>query len=202
VIDGFYASPLPGLLLWAALYCSDFLFTMVCARLYQTGVRERLTFEGSYEITPYYQKEVDRLRLLSPRFLVALTATAAVQVALWWLTMRVVSLPGVYLFALGSMVLSQVSVHLRHIRNFFLFRAIVAGNGITGRITYARPVMLRLSAVEFFAFAAAYAVIYLMTQSWFVLGGVVVCLSIGVNHRQLADRHVSEDASTGTPVRS
>lgn len=189
MIEPFIASPWPGLLLWAALYCSDFLFTMVCARLYQNGVRERFAFEGSYEITPYYQKDVDGLRLLSPRFLVALAAVSAVQFALWWLTMRELFLPQVYFFALGMLVLSQVSVHLRHIRNFFLFRAIVAGDGITGHIAYARPVMLRMSAVEFFTFAAAYAVIYLMTNSWFVLGGVVVCLSIGMNHRQLAEKH-------------
>ena len=181
--DAFYASPLPGILLWAALYVSDFLFTMLCARMYKDGAANQVHFEGSYEITPYYQKEVDALRLVSPRFLVALAATCALQLALFF-------------FALGAMVLIESTVHIRHLRNFFLFRAILANDGITGRIEYARPVMLRMSAVELFSFSAAYGVIYLMTGSWFVLGGVVSCLLVAINHRQLAQKHVPRTAET------
>jgi len=192
VVDAFSASPWPGILLWAALYVSDFLFTMLCARLYRVGAGQQISFEGSYEITPYYQKEVDAVRLLSPRFVLALVALSAAQFALWWLTMKALFVPQLYFFGLGAMVLVQLTVHVRHIRNYFLFRAVLAGEGITGRIEYARPVMLRMSAAEFFAFAGAYAVIYLMTTSWFVLGGVFMCLSVGVNHRQLARQHVPQ----------
>jgi len=199
VIDAFYASPWPGVLFWAALYISDFLFTMVCARLYQAGAGQRIHFEGSYEITPYYQKEVDALRLFSPRFILVLVCASAVQFALWWLTMKALFVPQLYFFGLGAMVLVQLTVHVRHLRNYFLFRAILAGDGITGRIEYARPVMLRMSAVELFAFAAAYAVIYLMTASWFVLGGVVVCISVGINHRQLARKHVADAVTSAVP---
>src|SRR5262245_41701386 len=159
---------------------------MLCARMYKDGAANQVHFEGSYEITPYYQKEVDALRLVSPRFLVALAATCALQLALWLMTMRVLFVPQLFFFALGAMVLIEVTVHIRHVRNFFLFRAILANDGITGRIEYARPVMLRMSAVELFSFSAAYGVIYLMTGSWFVLGGVVSCLLVAINHRQLA----------------
>jgi hypothetical protein len=190
VIDAFYASPWPGILLWAAWYVSDFLFTMVCARLYQAGASTQIHFEGSYEITPYYQKEVDALRLVSPRFLVALAASCALLFALWWMTMKVLFVPQLFFFGFGALVLIQVTVHIRHLRNFFLFRAILANDGISGRIEYARPVMLRMSSVELFSFSVAYAVIYLMTGSWFVLGGVVACLSVGINHRQLAQKFV------------
>jgi hypothetical protein len=204
VIDAFSASPWTGVLLWAALYISDFLFTMLCARLYKAGARQQIHFEGSYEITPYYQKEVDAIRLLSPRFVIALVTSSAVQFALWWLTMRVIVVPQLYFFGLGAMVLVQLTVHVRHLRNYFLFRAILAGDGITGRIEYARPVMLRMSAVEMFAFAAVYAVIYLITDSWFVLGGVFVCLSVGLNHHALASNHVAAAAvaSKDAAVRS
>lgn len=190
--QSFISQPWPGVLLWAALYCSDFFFTMACARMYQGGARERISFEGSFEITPYYQEDVDALRLFSPRFLIALTGISAMQAAVWWLTTQALFLPQVYLFVLGMLVLSQVSVHLRHIRNYFLFRAIVTGSGISGCIAYARPVILRISAIEFFAFAAAYTVIYALTSSPFVLGGVVICLSIGANHWLLAARHTLE----------
>ena len=98
-------------------------------------------------------KDVDRLRLFSPRFLLAMAATCSLQALLWWLTIGVamsghgVFMPDGYLFGLGAMVLVQLTVHVRHLRNYILFRAVVAGDGISGRIEYRRPIMLRLSSV-------------------------------------------------------
>ena len=192
LLDLFFASPWPGVLLWAALYTSDLLFTMACARLYQEGGRDHIMFEGSFEITPYYQKDVDRLRRFSPRFLLAMAATCTVQAFLWWLTIGVaingygVFMPDGYLFGLGAMVLVQLTVHVRHLRNYILFRAVAAGDGISGRIEYRRPIMLRLSSVELLAFTVVYAVIFAFTESWFVLGGVVACGALSLNHRLLS----------------
>ncbi len=67
-LEHFWAAPL----LWGALYISDYRMTLICARLYQAGVHEKMTFEGSYEITPFYQKDIDTLRRLSPRFVTVL----------------------------------------------------------------------------------------------------------------------------------
>jgi hypothetical protein len=187
----FYASPWPGLVLWSALYISDFLMTMTCARLYQKGAREHIAFEGSYEITPYYQKDVDSLRLISPRFVLALVATCAIQAALWFLTMRTGIAPEAYVFAVGMMVTIQLTIHVRHIRNLFLFRAVLAREGISGRIEYGRPTMLRLSAVELFAFAGLYAFLFAVTLSWFILGGVVICVVTALNHRTLSARQTT-----------
>jgi hypothetical protein len=103
--------------------------------------------------------------------------------------------PQLYLFTLGGSLLIECTIHVRHLRNLFLFRAILADNGIAGRIEYARPIMLRLSAEEFFAFAAAYAIIFLVTESWFVFGGVMTCVSTGINHRTLARRYIDAGAS-------
>lgn len=64
-----------GPLLWAASYVSDFLLTLSCARMYRA--QDMIVFEGSYEITPLFQADVDALRQISPRFLVALIASTA-----------------------------------------------------------------------------------------------------------------------------
>ena len=188
LLDLFFLSPWPGVLLWAALYTSDLLFTMACARLYQQGGRERITFEGSFEITPYYQKDVDHLRRFSPRFLFAMAATCGIQALLWHLTMGDVFLPEWYLFGLGAMTIAQLTIHVRHLRNLFLFRAIAANDGISGHIEYTRPVMLRLSAVELLSFAVVYAVLFAVTESMFVLGGATACGALAVNHRLLAKK--------------
>ena len=189
LMEVLYDGPWLGLLVWAALYTSDLVFTMTCARLYQQGAREFVVFEGSYEITPYYQNDVDRLRLFSPRFFAALAATSGLQALLWFLTMRTLVLPDFYLFAVGAMVLVELTIHVRHVRNLFLFRSLVAGEGITGHIEYPRPIMLRMSAIEIAAFAGLYAVLFVVTESWFLLGGAAACLSLAVNHLKLSRTH-------------
>ncbi len=85
-------------------------------------------------------------------------------------------------------MLVQLTVHVRHLRNYILFRAVAAGDGISGRIEYRRPIMLRLSSVELLAFAVVYAVIFAFTESWFVLGGVFACGALSLNHRLLSRR--------------
>src|SRR5262249_39450331 len=110
-----------GLLLWTLLYCSDYYLTLACARMYRDRVREMIAFEGSYEITPYYQQDVDALRKLSPRFIRALALSLLALSLIWWLSMQL-RVSGLYWFALGAMTLVQVPVHTRHLKNFFFFR--------------------------------------------------------------------------------
>jgi hypothetical protein len=183
--DVFWETPWPGLLIWVALYVSDYYLTIACARMYQNGAREVIRFEGSYEITPYFQKDVDRLGLFSRRFLFALIAAAIVLVLVWWLAQQL-PWPGAYAFLLGSMIGQELAVHVRHIRNFALFKATLAGEGVQGKIEYSRRTMLRLSATEFLAFAGLFLLCAIVTWSPFILGSTVGCLSIAINHRKLA----------------
>jgi hypothetical protein len=174
-------SPWPGIIVWSALYCSDWLLTLTCARLYRRGVSEMFVFEGSYEITPMFQVEVDKLRWLSPRFLIALTITAAML----WLMWRA-DTPGVFSFALGALICVQLTIHVRHFRNFFLFRAIARRQGVSGRIEYTRDMLLTASSFEILTFAALFFVVQVFTGSPFVLGGAIGCAVLGVQHWVLA----------------
>jgi hypothetical protein len=198
VIDLFAQSPWPGAALWTALFVSDSLLTIACARMYQAGVRERIRFEGSYEITPYHQKDVDALRMFSPRFLAALVVSGVLLLALWHITMADGFLTEAYEAALGAMILTQLTVHVRHVRNYVLFRAVLAGGAITGRIEYAREAMLKLSAVELCTFAVLYAVVSALTRSWFVLGGALACAMLAANHRMMARKHAGASASVSS----
>ncbi|MBZ5514212.1 MAG: hypothetical protein LAN62_05085 [Acidobacteriia bacterium] len=185
----------PGLLVWIALYVSDYILTITCARLYQAGVKNTIVFEGSYEITPYFQRDVNMLRRVSPRFLAALVLIGAVLSSLWWLT-RQVALPEAYDFALGVFISLQLAIHTRHLRNLFLFRAILRGDGIRGRVEYSRPQMLRLSALELIALAGVFAVLFLFTENWFLLGGTIGCLGVAGKHWRLAREHVPKPTAT------
>jgi hypothetical protein len=184
-LSNFFLSSLwPGLIVWILLFISDYTLTIICARLYRNGVNQKIVFEGSYEITPYFQKDVDSLRLVSPRFLLILILFAGLIAAEWQFSRQ--TLPQFYEFLLGALILGQLQVHTRHLRNLFLFRAINTTGGVSGRIEYSRPLLLRASAVDALVFSGLYLVLFAFTESCFIFGGVVVCLSLAVKHRRLA----------------
>ena len=183
-----------GLAVWAALFVSDYTLTITCARLYQSGVRDKIVFEGSYEITPYFQRDIDSLRRLSPRFILALLWSSVVLFVLWRLVGQ--STPEMYCFALGAMILVQLAIHMRHFRNLFLFRA-AASNAVRGRIEYSRRVILRSSSLELLEFSGLFLSLFAFTHSWFVLGGGVGCLSVAHKHWRLARRQAPAAAQAG-----
>lgn len=177
-----------GLSLWVALYISDYALTLKCAHLYQSGVRDKIAFDGSYEITPQFQRDIDSLRVVSPRFVLSLVLTSVLLVVLWQLVGQ--STPQIYSFALGALIAVQLTIHIRHVRNLSLFRA-AGSDAVRGRIEYSRPLVLRLSSVEVLAFAGLFIVLFAFTYSWFVLGGAVACLSLAGKHWRLVRARVS-----------
>jgi hypothetical protein len=180
----FLSSPWPGLLVCTVLYVCDYTLTIICARLYRGGVNQKFVFEGSYEITPLFQKDVDSLRRVSPRFLATLILCGSLLAVSWLLSAQLQ--PELYEFVLGVMILVQLSVHSRHLRNLFLFRAVNNTDEVHGRLEYSRALLLRMSAVEALIFSALYLILFAFTQSWFILGGAIGCLSVAAKHRSLS----------------
>jgi hypothetical protein len=174
--------------LCSALYVSDWRLTMTCARLYRNGVVDTIRFEGSYEITPLYQREVDALRGWSWKGTVVLATLAGILWQLWHASSS--GWPDAYEIVLGALVLLQLVVHIRHLRNLHLFRSI-GSRGIRGSIEYPRDMMLFASSNEILAFSVLFAVIFAVSGSLFVLGGVFSCLVVSAQHRILARRHVA-----------
>lgn len=43
-----------SLIIWSALYVSDYCLTIYGARLYHANLKKYVVFEGSYEFTPYF----------------------------------------------------------------------------------------------------------------------------------------------------
>ena len=177
-----------GIPVWALLYISDYTLTLICARMYQNGVRDKIAFEGSCELTPYFQRDIDSLRVISPRFVAALATASILLVIVWWLAQ--LSTPAIFLFALGAFICSQLCVHVRHIRNFCMFKA-TATDAVRGRIEYSRSLSLRVSSVEMLSFCGLFLILYIFTGSWFILGGGMSLLSIAAKHSKLAREYVS-----------
>jgi hypothetical protein len=181
-----------GIPVWALLYISDYTLTLICARMYQNGVREKIAFEGSYELTLYFQRDIDSLRLISPKFVAALVTTSILLVSVWWLAQ--LSTPALFLFALGAPICIQLCIHIRHIRNYFIFKA-ASTDAVRGRIEYSRPLTLRGSSVEMLSFSGLFLILYFFTGSWFILGGVMSLLGIAAKHSKLARKYISPSAS-------
>lgn len=131
--------------LWSLLYISDYALTLACARLYR--MQEKIVFEGSYELTPFFQKDINSLRVISPRFVAILLLTVGMMGFLWILTKQSAA-PQLYQFALGCLIVVQLTIHVRHLRNLFLFRSINNANMVRGRIEYGRTLLLRMSSSE------------------------------------------------------
>ena len=175
----------PGMAIWGLLYISDYALTITCARLY--GRQETVVFEGSYEITPFFQRDINSLRVVSPRFVFALLLTLGFLGFLWLLNESSPA-PELWQLALGALIGVQLAVHMRHFRNLILFRAINHADWVHGRIEYGRMGMLRASSWEALAFSGFYLMLFAFTGSWFILGGVVTCFLLGVKHRRLAGK--------------
>lgn len=188
-----------AVVIWCVLYTADYYMTIYAARLYQAKGREYMVFEGSFELTPYFQGDVDHLRRVSPRFLVMLLFSCAGIVVVWWLSVRAGGLPAIYSCLIGALVLREAVVHMRHARNIVYFKQVQSGNGIKGKIEYSRRFILKASAVDLFGFAVLFLILALISGSWFCLGGAVACGVTGLQHRALAKKATSSTQRTSVP---
>jgi hypothetical protein len=174
-------------LLWAAVYISDYSLTLYAARFFRGPLKEHVAIQGSYELTPAFQKDVDSLRRISPAFLVRLALTMLVIFLIGWLSL-LVNFPGAFAFAAGGLFLLEAAIHLRHMRNIALARFSKDGQGLTGRIDYARWFTLKISASELASFSALYLLIGLIMGSWAFVGGAVFCARTALAHWKMAKK--------------
>ena len=181
-----------GIIVWAILYAGDYYLTIAGARLYRARVKDTIVFEGSYELTPFYQKDVNALKMISPRFIIVLVWVSLLLGVLWWLVAFDESTQSFYALLLGWIFLAEAAVFQRHLRNMVLFLSTFGVNGVRGRIEYPRSITLRLSAGEFFGFAGLYLFAFAPTWNWFLLGGAGGCLMIGTKHFLGSRSHKSQ----------
>ena len=183
--DFFLNSPWPGTVAWALIYISDFVLTIACARL-RRNVADKIILDGSFELNPVFQRDVDSKKFVSPRFLLLLILTSTFIVIIW--ALAVPDSPKVYSFLLGAAMCMELALHVRHLGNLYLFSSRLTAEQLRGRIEYGRPLLLRMSSVQILGFAILFAVVFVFSGNWFVAGGSVSCLSLSLKHWYLARR--------------
>jgi hypothetical protein len=120
-------NPWYGMFLWMILYTSDYYLTLYCAR----GFREtgHFQFDGSFELTPQYQKDIDHLQPISRLHMILLLAYSLLILVVWWITRLSICLEWTYPLYLGMFLLLEVAVHLRRLRNVALIREVKKHGG-------------------------------------------------------------------------
>jgi hypothetical protein len=94
----------------------------------------------------------------------------------WWLAVHESCAPNLFVFLMGYFLLLEVPIHMRHLRNLYLFHYARRPPGLKGRIEYSKDLSLRLSAVELIGFATLFLLVYSISGSHLFLGGVTACL--------------------------
>jgi hypothetical protein len=171
-----------AIIVWGIIYILDYYLTLYAAHLYQTHLIKFVVFEGSFELTPYFQDDVNLLRRISPRFLFVWIMSFNLLFLIWFLSTRWWNVPWLFSLVYGSLFLREAAVHMRHIRNLTLSLFSRTAGGLKGQIEYSRWLILKLSAVELLSFAGLFLLIYLALGSWLFLGGSISCLYTGLQH--------------------
>lgn len=187
-------SPWPGVILWIILYVSDYYLTISAAR----GFREigHIKFEGSFELTPQYQQDVDALKPISTRHVILLILYSLLIIFIWWLTKRLLFFPWTYLLYLGMFLLIEVAVPMRHLRNISLIREIRKNGGVEGQLSYKKWFSYRISASELYLYSALFLICAVLASSPFFLGGAIMCFGTGFKHARLAKKAKSTPVQT------
>lgn len=174
-------NPWIGMLAWTVAYISDYTITIASARKYRSN--PHLEFEGSYELTPQFENDVNALNLVSRRHILLLGLTNVILLLFWWGFSLLGNRQGFSLI-LGMFLLMEVGVHFRHFRSYHLLSLDESHGGLEGRISYRRWLLFSTSAFEFMCFSALFLLTALITNSLFFLGGSISCLSLAINHQR------------------
>ena len=178
-----------AIIVWGIIYLSDYCLTIYTAHLYQTHLRKYVIFEGSFELTPYFQKDVNALRRVSPRFLALWLLSFILLFLIWFLAVRLLGAPWIFSLVFGSLFLREVAIHMRHIRNLTLSLLTHTAGGLKGQIEYSRWLILKLSAAELLSFAGLFFLTYLALGSLLFLGGAISCFYTGLQHWMMSRKH-------------
>ncbi|MCE5199339.1 MAG: hypothetical protein ABFD54_09440 [Armatimonadota bacterium] len=171
-------------LLWVVLYSSDYFLTLVGAKLIRR--QSFFEYEGSYELTPEYQDDIDKARKLSPRFVVWLLFGVGVLLA-----PAITGVPSgwevLYGIFMGALIGPELVVHIRHIRNITSFSQLASPSaGVVGHLSISKRYSYKCSCVELGSFAGLLLVLCGFTMSPILLGGALATTRHALSHYKLA----------------
>jgi hypothetical protein len=170
------ANPWYAAALVAAVYVFGYIVALYEARLYLDGVDETIIYRGGYTLAREYANAWGRRRPASWRFLALLEVLIIAIPLAGQVALQRFSQPELFLAIVGGLVLVDLAESLEHLRNIALFRAVLDGDSVGGKIELARRATLTVRYVEWYSLTAIYALIAVVAGSWFCAGGALGCV--------------------------
>ena len=159
-----------------ACFFADYSLTHVGARANER-VRDRWRVEGSYEMNPVWERQIDSGRWFGLRVLLVPLALAAILGALRLLAgfFDVYADPAYFALGVGTMLLIQAPVLMLHASNLQTFRMLADPSAAEGSIVYRRWFVYQQGIVYLAGFAVLWLLLWVPSQQAFFLGGVLSC---------------------------
>ena len=179
---------------WLALYVSDYYLTILGASYIKAGACEHFVFKGSYELTPVFQADINSLRLFSPKFTCYVFVSSVIIVILWFVSRAYPQFTFYQQIFVGGIILQEVAVLVRHIKNISLFHFAKNHRGISGQICYEKWLSYKISGIEFLSFACVYLVVFILTGSISFLGGSAFTASSGLQHLETCRKEIKKNS--------
>ena len=183
-----YQSPVWLLILWTLVYIGDYALTIISARLYRQ-INHIIEYEGSYELTPQFQEDINALRLVSPRFVIALILSWLLLGIGWLVFAFWFNMHGLFAMIYGVVMVREAVIYLRHMRNLALFRALVKdASGLEGQMLYKRWLIYQSSARELWNSGVLFLILAVWVNSYFLLGGAISLVITGYQHWRMGKK--------------
>ncbi len=160
----------------AAFYAADYVLDFYETRLYRACADQFLTINGIYNETSSENAEADKSRWLNLRIVVILVILAAGIYALWTLFVQNFHEPQLFSILIGGLILMKTASMMRHSHYIALFKRVQVEGGLGGIPQVSRILYLTLWNTDLLGFNLIYLLAFLVTGSWFFLGGVLACL--------------------------
>jgi len=190
LIDTLVANPWLVALCWGMLSLFDFSATMIYSKAYREFLSASITYEGGMELNPAFEKDVQKLRWFSPRYILSLLVVGFLVTFIggWF--------PSLAFELLAGMVLLLVlSIDLRHIENLSAVWFMRSDpNSFKGKVEQSYALSQRRVAVATLNIGLLYLIVYFLVGRVFFVGGAVICALFAVRHFLLSRRKISKTA--------
>ena len=167
-------------------YALGYYLGIVETYLYHAGAKDYVVFHGSYELTPALQEMFAKRRYVNGRLLAALGLLAAGILAVWDVSVRQYDRADLFSFLIGGLVLVELATAIRRFRNIVSFHYARSAGHLKGKVEYSSRLVHTQAFVELYGFTVLYVLSFLVTGSWFFLGGALTCFVTGRRYRDWA----------------
>jgi len=190
LIDILVGNPWLVAVSWGVLSIFDFTATMIYSKVYRESLSANITYEGGMEMNPVFEKDVQRLRWFSPRYVISMLGTALLIIVVGnW------SSPLWFELLAGAALLLVLITDLRHIENLSIVWFMKSDpTGFKGKIEQSYALSQRRVAVGTFNIGLLYLFVFLLVWRVFFLGGTVICVLFAIRHLLLSKRKMSKPA--------